>query len=229
MLAQPRSLLVACSALVLSLSHAEERPIHREKIEWCDVWIVDADKSDQPRVLLIGDSITRAYYPEVAKKLAGKASVSRFSTSSSVGDPALIKQIKTFLTENHFDVIHFNNGMHGWDYTEAEYQKYFPEFVTVIQEAAPKARLIWATTTPVRKKNELTQLDPKTARVKARNEIAAVYVTGHSIPTDDLFRLVESHPDYYREDGVHFAAPGSTAEAAQVAAAVEKLLDRAAP
>jgi hypothetical protein len=229
---QPCICFALLSALAIAPLHAADRHIAREKIEWCDVWITDAatdePASNLPRVLLIGDSITRAYYPDVAKQLAGKAEVSRLATSSSVGDPALIKQLRAILSENRFDVIHFNNGMHGWNYTEAEYRQYFPEFVGAIRELAPKARLVWATTTPVRQKGAVATLDPKTERVKARNAIAAEYLAKSGVPTDDLFHLVENHPEYYKDDGVHFNAPGSAAQAAQVAAAVEKLLPAAA-
>ena len=50
--------------------HADE-PI-RERIEWADIWVTDADKDDLPRVLLVGDSITRGYFGEVEEHLAGK-------------------------------------------------------------------------------------------------------------------------------------------------------------
>ena len=49
-----------------------QEPI-RERIEWADIWVTDADKNDLPRVLLIGDSITRGYFDGVEKQLAGKA------------------------------------------------------------------------------------------------------------------------------------------------------------
>jgi hypothetical protein len=37
-----------------------DEPI-RERIEWIDIWVTDADKDDLPRVLFVGDSITRGY------------------------------------------------------------------------------------------------------------------------------------------------------------------------
>ena len=40
--------------------HAEEPHIARESIEWCNIWIPDANGTKLPRVLLIGDSITGA-------------------------------------------------------------------------------------------------------------------------------------------------------------------------
>jgi len=45
--------------------------------EWCDIWISHANETKLPRVLLIGDSIARDYYPEVERRLAGKAFVAR--------------------------------------------------------------------------------------------------------------------------------------------------------
>ena len=38
---------------------AETPPAAREGIEWCDIWISHANETNLPRVLLIGDSITR--------------------------------------------------------------------------------------------------------------------------------------------------------------------------
>src|SRR5579859_2852075 len=96
---------------------AQVDPSARESIEWCDIWISHANETKLPRVLLIGDSITRAYYPEVEKHLAGKAYVGRLSSSAFISDPALIQQIVMVLSQYQFDVIHFNNGMHGWQHS----------------------------------------------------------------------------------------------------------------
>jgi hypothetical protein len=62
-------------------------PFSREFIEWCDIWISDANETNLPRVLLIGDFILRDYYPEVERHLAGKAYVARLSTSAFISDP----------------------------------------------------------------------------------------------------------------------------------------------
>jgi hypothetical protein len=102
----------------MSESEIGERRIVREDIEWCDVWLPYLNCNDLPRVFLIGDSITHAYYPEVEKRLAEKAFVGRLATSRSVGDPGLIREVETVLSQTHFDVIHFNNGMHGWGYSK---------------------------------------------------------------------------------------------------------------
>ncbi|WP_263383066.1 hypothetical protein [Granulicella arctica] len=45
-----------------------------------------------PNVLLVGDSITRNYYPEVQRELIDSANVYLFATFASVGDLRLIHQ-----------------------------------------------------------------------------------------------------------------------------------------
>jgi hypothetical protein len=87
------------ATLLSSLQAADLKPAagDREGIEWCDVWISHANETNLPRVLLIGDSITRAYYPQVEKQLAGKAYVGRLATSAFVSDPILVRQIAMVL------------------------------------------------------------------------------------------------------------------------------------
>jgi len=73
--------LAAGFASSVAAARPEAAPPAREAIEWCDIWISHANETNLPRVLLIGDSIVRDYYPEVEKRLAGKAFVGRLATS----------------------------------------------------------------------------------------------------------------------------------------------------
>jgi len=91
--------LAAGFASSVAAAKPDAAPPAREAIEWCDIWISHANETSLPRVLLIGDSIVRDYYPEVEKRLVGKA---------------------------------------------------FPILIETIRAHAPKAKLIWATTTPLR-------------------------------------------------------------------------------
>ena len=221
-----RNLAVIVGLVILAPVPAADvpKPV-RENIEWLDVWVPDNGVTDLPRVLLVGDSITRGYYKDVETRLKGKASVSRLTTSKSLGDPGYIAEVQLVLGATKFDVIHFNNGLHGWGYTEEQYAKSFPELLAVFRKGAPGAKLIWATTTPVRVADKLSEISEKTERVKARNKLAAEVMTSEKIPTDNLFAVLESHPELYSRDGVHLNAKGTTALAEQVAASVSKLLD----
>ena len=205
--------------LLMTAAQAAEPAVKREPIEWCDIWIAHSTETALPRVLLIGDSITRGYGKDVEHQLEGRAYVGRLATSKSLGDGALLEEIALVLRQNKFAVIHFNNGMHGWDYTEEEYGRAFPQLLALCKQLAPQARLIWATTTPVREGKEL-KLAPRTERVKARNRLAQELVTKAGIPVDDLFALCVEHPEFSSPDGVHASAKGVAAQATQVAAAI---------
>ena len=137
-------------ALIVGAQPANYPPPAHESIEWCDIWISHANETNLPRVLLIGDSITRAYYPDVEKNLDGKAYVGRLASSAFISDPALLAQIEMVLSQYQFDVIHFNNGMHGWQHSEKEYAQAFPKYLKTIQKCRTGAKLIWANTTPLK-------------------------------------------------------------------------------
>jgi hypothetical protein len=196
----------------------------RERIEWTDIWVTDADKDDVPRVLLIGDSITRGYFGEVEKQLEGKAYYARLTTSKCVSDPFFPDEVQLMLKQYRFAVIHFNNGLHGWGYTEEQYKDGLLRTVETLKKCAPDAKLIWATTTPVSEPGNVSQISDRTERVKVRNRIAAAIMQERGIPTDDLYGLVEPHPEWHSGDGVHFNAKGKEAQGAAVAESVLKCL-----
>jgi hypothetical protein len=199
-----------------------------ESIEWCDLWISHANEANLPRVLLIGDSITRAYYSEVEKNLAGKAYVGRLASSAFVSDPILLKQVAMVLDEYHFDVVHFNNGMHGWQHSEAEYAQDLPRLFQTIRQHAPQARLIWANTTPVKVSPSPASEHAGEAtdeRITERNRIAAEVMKAQGIPIDDLNAPMAGHAEYH-SDNVHFNEQGVALQAAQVAAQIGAVLNR---
>jgi len=209
-------LAIATAIGATAAIHAEEPHIAREAIEWCSVWIPEANGTKLPRVLLIGDSITGGYGQQVADSLKGKASVARLTTSKSIADPALLAEVALVLDQCRIYVVHFNNGLHGWGYSEAEYENSFPELVATIRKHAPKAKLIWASITPMRQSGKLDVIAEGTKRVQARNKIAQGIVAQEGIAVDDLYGLVKDHPEYWSNDGVHFNGKGVAVQAEQV-------------
>ena len=215
-------LVVFMGLAVICAGAAEKRKSVTEKIEWTYTDRPETPDASLPNVLLVGDSITRAYYKAVADDLAGKANCYYFSSSVSIGDERLAPQLAEYfkMIDVRFDVVHFNNGMHGWGYTEDEYRRYFPELLTAVRAGAPSARLVWATITPVRKDKSGGATN---ARIDTRNVIAAEFITKQEIATDNQHALMLSHQDLHADD-VHFNAEGSTIQGKQVAASVLKLL-----
>src|ERR1700677_345914 len=224
------ALLLSIFAIAISSeeARADDYPASaKESIEWCDIWISHANETNLPRVLLIGDSITRAYYPQVEKHLTGRAYVGRLTSSAFISDPALLMQIKMVLSQYKFDVIHFNNGMHGWQHSEKEYEEAFPEYLKTIREGAPNAKLIWANTTPLKVSSALSENFTVATddRIAQRNTIAAKFVQAQGIPVEDLNTPMQGHPEYH-DGNVHFNSRGIAVQADLVAADVEKLWDQ---
>jgi len=211
--------------VVIAQLAAAQEPI-RERIEWSDIWITDAEKNDLPRVLLIGDSITRGYFGEVENRLAGKAYCARLTTSKCVSDPFFPDEVQLLLNQYKFAVIHFNNGLHGWGYTEEQYRDGLLRLINTFKEHAAGAELIWATTTPIRNSNNLERFSEDTERVKARNGVAAEVLKDRNITTNDLYGVVQSHPEFFAGDGVHYNTKGMEAQAEQVVESVLKSLTK---
>jgi hypothetical protein len=194
-----------------------------EKIEW--TWEVRPAQPDLnlPNVLLLGDSITRNYFPQVVKDLTGIANVYLMAVSTSVGDPRLPHQIAEFaaMEKVEFRVVHFNNGMHGWGYTEVQYKTAFPAFLSSVRSLTGKGgRLIWANTTPVKPNASNGATNP---RIEARNAIAQEQVRAAGISIDDQHTLMTEHLDLY-QDAVHFGPLGANIMGDQVAASIRAAL-----
>ena len=199
--------------------------IHREMIEWLDVWAPHTNEHKLPRVLLFGDSITKGYYDKVSSALEGKAYVVMVVGSTSLGDPVLMDEMEQILKMYDFDVVHFNNGMHGKAYTDDEYASALPEFYRLIRAHAPHARLIWAQTTAVRVKPDMTEYGPFTERVRQRNMKAAEFFKDRDVTVEDLFEVIGTHPEYYKDgDGTHLNDTGYEVAAKTIAENIEKAI-----
>jgi len=213
------SLASASAQTPAAAQHSASRP---EEIEW--TWEVRPAHPDPkiPNVLLLGDSITRNYFPEVQQELLNVANVYLFATSASIGDPRLARQLDEFASMENvpFKVVHFNNGMHGWTYSEDEYESAFPSLLHELHAIAPSAPLIWATITPVKSE---TLPGPTNARIDARNRIALAFITKAGIAVDDQHELMTHHTDQY-EDNVHFNSAGATIQGRQAAQFVRAAL-----
>jgi hypothetical protein len=205
-----------------TLTIAEPKKPIAEEIEW--VWEVRPQHVDTrlPNVLLLGDSIPRNYFPQVTKDLTGVANVYLMASSTSVGDPRLPQQIAEFaaLQGVSFAVVHFNNGMHGWGYTEAQFESGFPFFLAAVSTLPGRGKLIWATITPVKPEATTGASNP---RIDARNAIAKIFAEREKILIDDQHNLMTNHLDLY-EDSIHFNKAGANIMGDQAAATIEQAL-----
>jgi lysophospholipase L1-like esterase len=214
------SLLLAINQAALSQeSKPGEKPkIERENIEWCDVWIPGATNTNKPRVLLVGDSITKGYYKVASDQLGEKATCTRFATSACVADPAFHVQLEALLSQYTFALIHFNNGLHGVGYTEEEYQAGYEKALKTIQKHSPSTKLILALSTPLNEKSSANGLNP---RIDERNRIVRALAKTYGAAVNDLHSISKGHPEYYT-DAYHYKAAAIELQGKQVAEAIKE-------
>ena len=205
---------------------SDPSPVVRENIEWCRIWVPDSASPDLaiPRVLLIGDSIVMGYGEEVEKLLKESASVARLGTSRFASDPALLDEIAMVLRYTAFDMIHFNNGLHGYENSDTTYEEALPVVLAAIRAGAPAAMLVFATSTPMRDPENLEKWHARAERIKRRNEMLCKLAAREGLPVNDLYEVVLTHPEYYVPDGTHFNDLGNAALGAKVAEEIGKFL-----
>lgn len=196
-------------------------PIHqRQKLAGeSNAW--DFVKGDPalPRVLLIGDSVSRAYTQTVRKKLAEKANVHRAPANCGPTSTGL-KKMDIWLGDGKWDIIHFNFGIHDRSTPIADYSDRLEQLVTRLKETG--ATVIWASTTPI---PDSPKKKWTAASIVERNVAAAKIMKKHGIATDDLFTAITPRlAELQNPDDCHFSSPGNAFLGETVAAFLEPKL-----
>ena len=186
-------------------------------------WDFVKDDPKLPRVLLIGDSVSRGYTQPTRAALAGVANVHR--APANCGPTASgVKNLEVWLGVGKWDVIHFNFGIHDRGTPAADYVQRLEAIVARLEKTG--ARLVWASTTPIPDNPAQKQTAQS---IVEKNALAAEVMRKHGIPTDDLFAaLTPRLADLQNPNDVHFTAAGYEFLGAQVAAAIRAALPPAA-
>lgn len=196
-------------------------PIHKgERLKGSrNAWEFVEDDPTLPRVLLIGDSVSRGYTIATRDALKGKANVHR--APENCGPTANgLKKLDVWLGAGKWDVIHFNFGIHDRATPLADYEQRLETLVTRLKRTG--AKLIWASTTPI-PKDEAKKQDPQS--IVERNGVAARVMQEHGVAVDDLFAFVTPQvADLQNPNDVHFNTRGYQALGAQVAAEIDRVL-----
>ncbi|MEX2577710.1 MAG: SGNH/GDSL hydrolase family protein [Verrucomicrobiales bacterium] len=197
-------------------------PIHqRDKIRGrANAWDFVVDDPALPRVLLIGDSVSRGYTMAARKALAGKANVHR--APANCGPTKLgLERLDVWLGDGNWDLIHFNFGIHDRATPLSEYEERLGKIVDRL--AATGATLVWANTTPI---PDFPDKKLTAASIVERNEVAAKLMEGKGIAINDLFSSVTPRlAELQNSDDVHFNAEGYRFLGERVAASIEGNLE----
>ncbi len=196
-------------------------PIHkRQKIAGTsNAWDFVKDDPALPRMLLIGDSVSRGYTQAARKALAGKTNVHR--APENCGPTANgLRKIDIWLGDGKWDVIHFNFGIHDRNTSIPDYADRLEKLVNRMKQTG--AKLIWATTTPIPNSPDGKQT---AASIVERNRAAAEVMARHGVGIDDLFTFITPRlADVQPPNDVHFSGKGYDLLGGQVAAAIEAAL-----
>ncbi|MGQ1784614.1 MULTISPECIES: SGNH/GDSL hydrolase family protein [unclassified Saccharicrinis] len=203
--------------------------------------------SKTTNVLIYGDSISIKYGYKVREELDGKANVIRlFKNGGSSHDfiPNMNKMNETMFQPHlkkgwkfNWDLIHFNVGLHDLKYLKGKhlnkagtqvstidiYQKNLDGICRYLKSNYPKAKLIFATTTPV----------PANAKGRFKGDsikfnMAALEVLRNhpEIVINDLYAYTFPHMEEWAQEpgNVHYNELGFTNQGIEVARVIRKYL-----
>ena len=179
-------------------------------------WDYVKDDPALPRVLLIGDSISRGYTLDVRRDLAGRANVHR--APANCGATTLgLRKMDAWLGGGHWDVIHFNFGIHDRNLPAATYATNLEQIVIRLEKTG--AKLIWARTTPPASAGNAEKFSPE--QCAEVNRIADGIMRQHGIPIDDLCSPIQPRlAEFQNPNNVHFNDAGYKFLAEKVAGAI---------
>jgi len=194
--------------------HVGERLAKKET-----AWSFVKDDPALPRVLLIGDSISRSYTMDVRHTLAGKANVHRAPANCGPTDSGL-KNMPVWLGSGTWDVIVFNFAIHDRAKKPELYAANLEKVIALLEKTG--AKLVWARTTPFKNKGSKNEDDSP-----ALNAVSDEVMKKHNFPMADLHAAVIGVVATARSsDNTHFNDTGIKLLAAQVVKALEPLLQK---
>lgn len=202
-----------------------------------------------PNVLIYGDSISIAYTPVVRELLSGEANVYRlhvnggFSSSFVEKMDTLHRTMENPNIKGHWthdwDVIQVNVGLHDLKYvvkgskldkvngkqvaSPDEYERNLEGIIAYLGKNHPKAKLVFALTTPVPEGEPGRQAGD----AAKYNKVALKVLKGHpEIVVNDLYSFTKPHHAHWwsKPGNVHYNKEGIRAQGEEVARVLETLL-----
>lgn len=177
-----------------------------------------------PRVLLIGDSVSMGYTLRVRDILEDEANVQRIPANGDSSTQGLAN-IDSWLGTTHWDLIHFNFGIHDAKLDEsgvaqttlAQYAHNLRALVSRLLETG--AKLIFATTTPTPSPSD------RYGDSAPYNAVAVPIMQQNSVAIDDLYSAMLPHFASWAEpNDVHFKSAGDHFLASRVAHSIADAL-----
>lgn len=174
-----------------------------ETYEWDNSWLDHAGTQGVPRVMYIGDSISRANWGNINALADGKIFFDGFATSKALDNPYFYDSLRLFADQQmHRSAIVINNGLHGWHLDDTtEYKEHYENMIRFLLEEFKGTPIMLVLTTAV------SDME-RDARVVVRNNSVIELAEKYDLPVIDFYSVVSEHRDQISQDGVHLLADG---------------------
>ena len=176
------------------------------------------------KIILLGDSIRMGYDKYAKMALEGVAEV--YSPEENCRfTQYMLRFIHKWVGDSGFgedaDLVHFNVGL--WDVIQIMYdepitpidvyEQYLHRICKRIRECCPRAKIVFATSTPIHQANYESvkhEFWRSNETIKAYNAVAVKVMKEHGIEVNDLYALMEGAPDHYFSDRTHYYTKDAT-------------------
>ena len=189
------------------------------------------------KVLLIGDSIRQGYDKYVEMAFDGVLDV-RYPKENCRFTTYIIRALgdwknQLFTSEEEADLVHFNAGL--WDdlrmhdgealVSIEDYERNLERIYRLLSSHFPKARVIFATSTPVVEELFLGACKRFNRDTEAYNAVAVRVAEKYGASINDLYALMSAAPVSYHSDLTHYyTKEGTRLLTEQVKAHIEEAM-----
>lgn len=210
--------------------------------KWVENGVADAIffcNDEKPNIFLIGDSIRKGYCETVKNELSNRAEVFYFTDNCRSSQYVIFcmrKWARLFDDPTKVDVIQFNCG--HWDVahwcghelpltSEDEYAKNIQIIIDLLKKFFPRAKLIFATTTPMNPDGGSEGgINPRsTATIDRYNRIAVDIVEKNGVIVNDLNEYVREWNSSCYKDTCHYTDEAFAALGKEVARRLGDMLN----
>lgn len=188
-----------------------------------DAWAYVKDDPALPRVLIIGDSISRSYTAPVRLALAGKANVHR-APANCGSTEKFFEHGEVWLMQNgsnQWDVVTVNFGIHDYGKKPEVYTANLKKIIARLRETG--AEVFWVRTTPWCQREDPADLDLS----PSVNATADALIEEEGLELIDLHSVVQSRrAELQYGDHCHFKRSGTLLMALAISEAIGPFLDQ---
>lgn len=181
--------------------------------------IIYDNETDIPKILFLGDSISKGYREHILKKCAGKIDV-YYPNEITTFSTHMLRYIQEYAEKlfigTNIAMVYFNAGL--WDVLRingddplvsiGEYERNLKKIVYRLRYVFPNAKLVFATTTPVREELATFDFSRLNSDIEMYNAVACRVMDREHIAVHDLNKFAVQSLSGQYIDFTHFTEDG---------------------